>query len=701
MQLLRTSTAAAAICAGLSTSAAAQDGAPVDLGTLTLFGDRTTTGPGQTSTSTAVITNQDLENDSSLIDLRDTFSRAANVNDTDWLDSGFVIRGINSEGFTPGGNPLAPLYIDGIEQTQNGVRRGARGTFDLEQVEIYRGPQSTLTGRAGLAGAIYVKTADPVFRNEGAAELTFGGESRQGAALMLNRVLSENVALRFVLEYQERENDIAYPTFEGLTGFDDFTHDTFYQARLKLLVEPSGDARQRLLLSFSHSFDSPMYRDLDGPGFGGSSFDDRRGDFWGIIGSLNFQEARDTRNNNIGIAYSFDVSEALKFTSEIGFSFSDTNRDSVNAGTPGETQVALGTIDQHLITQEFRLNFESQGLRAVGGIYFADGASDTDRSERRSDTDFREVLSSNDFTNLALFGEIDYEFAPQWSVVAGGRIDYFDSDATSLTQRNGAVTGDTASGYSDTVFLPKLGLRYDIDGGSSVALTYQQGYRPGGAGVNRSTGVGFDFDAEFADTLELAYEGRFLQDRLSLRANAFYQDWQDQQVELVTIPGDFSSSEIFNAGSSTAKGAELEVSFAATDSLDLYASVGLLDTEFDSFSIPRGGDFTGLSFPEAPETSISIGFAWQGKTGWFANGTVSYQSSTLSRLEAFVATPVELGARTIVDASVGYDFNNGVRVTLYGRNLLDEEYFTYENGPGVLATLGEGRALGFNVGYTF
>lgn len=90
----------------------------------------------------------------------------ANVMDGDWADAGFIIRGVSSEGLVPGSAPLATLYIDGVQQTVRGARRGARGLFDVEQVEVYRGPQSTLSGRAAMAGAIYIKTKDPTFERK-------------------------------------------------------------------------------------------------------------------------------------------------------------------------------------------------------------------------------------------------------------------------------------------------------------------------------------------------------------------------------------------------------------------------------------------------------------------------------------------------------------------------------------------------------
>ncbi|HET9397048.1 MAG TPA: TonB-dependent receptor plug domain-containing protein, partial [Nitrospiraceae bacterium] len=112
-----------------------------------------------TQSSVGVVTAEDIET-KDLTTFREAFKTMANVMGGDWLDSGFVIRGVNSEGLTSGA-PLASLYIDGAAQTKMGTRRGSRGLWDVEQVEVYRGPQSTLSGRAALAGAVYISTRDP------------------------------------------------------------------------------------------------------------------------------------------------------------------------------------------------------------------------------------------------------------------------------------------------------------------------------------------------------------------------------------------------------------------------------------------------------------------------------------------------------------------------------------------------------------
>jgi len=84
-----------------------------------------------TTASVAIVSEEDIEFQQ-LNQFRDAFRTVGNVLDADWVDAGFVIRGVNSRGLAPGGAPLASLYIDGIEQTVNGTRWGARGLWDVE-----------------------------------------------------------------------------------------------------------------------------------------------------------------------------------------------------------------------------------------------------------------------------------------------------------------------------------------------------------------------------------------------------------------------------------------------------------------------------------------------------------------------------------------------------------------------------------------
>lgn len=689
---------------GLPGPAAAQE--TVVLDPVVLHGDRTGATLGETQASVAVVSG-DPVNAPANQTIHDAFRRVANVNAGDWTESGFIIRGINSEGLVPGGAgaPLASLYIDGVQQTTDGTRRGARGMFDTEQLEIYRGPQSTLSGRAALAGAMYLRTKDPEFARSGAAQLTFGTDKRRQAGVAFGDALGQNLAYRVSAEWSRKESDIDYPSYRRFDRYDDFVSDDYYTLRGKLLWLPTGDDLTRVLFSYSHTYDSPDYNDIAGPNWSSAApgYDARRGDLWGALvpdyylglGVTElpaYQESRSAKVDNFGIEATHDISDTLRFTSLTGVSRSETRRPSINQGTPGEFLVVDGAFTQRTLSQEFRLNYDTPGFRWVAGLYGARLDNDAWRDSALLNHD--QSRNSTDISNLAAFGEATYEFAPGWSLIAGGRIDWIKQKQDAFFMRDGTVTSDTSSEFDDTVVLPKIGLEYAFANGQTLSLTYQEGYRQGGAGIRSSDGVVYNYDPEYAKTVELAWRARFLQDRLTVAANVFHQDWDQQQIEVMADPADWNSAYIANAGKSRSRGAEVEVAWAATDEMNLFTSLGLLHTEFREFDLQSWGvDFSGRPFPNAPERTVALGFRWAQAEGWFAAAAARHVSSSYSRLEQGVAEPVELQPYTTVDAEFGYAWDQ-YRLTAYATNLFDKDYFTYEYGPGALATLGDRRELG-------
>lgn len=414
-------------CLPTGGTASAQSGssAVTRLPEITVYGARTTQTLDDVTASVGIVTDDEIER-RALRGFRDSFRLLGNVRDADWTDAGFVLRGISSEGLTPGGTPLASYYVDGIQQTIQGTRRGSRGLWDTEQVEVYRGPQSTLAGRAALAGAIYVKTKDPVFRFEAAAR-GMGGEDElsTGAGMVNVPLIEEQVALRVAGEYQRSESALDYPTYERFDRFGDFKEDEFLSVRSKLRVQPKALPRTRLLLLYSYAEDAPDVSDIGGPVLG-FAFDDDRGDFNTPI----FSEVRRTTVHSGGLEVVQELTSGLLLTAQSGFSRSATERPSVNAGTAGETNVLTGGFVQHLFTQEFRLNYFGERTDATVGIYGA--WEDEDAGFRRPDFfGFASDVSKTDRDewNLAGFGEVSYEILPGWKAVLGGRVDHTDRRA--------------------------------------------------------------------------------------------------------------------------------------------------------------------------------------------------------------------------------------------------------------------------------
>ena len=713
----------AALLGGISliaaTAALAQDAAeedPAYLGEIELHGDRAASTVDQSEASVAVLNEQRL--DTPMVEnFEDAFRQISNVSDGDFTESGFTIRGINSEGLTPGGAgaPLASFYIDGVQQTAEAARRGTRSIFDAEQIEVYRGPQSTLTGRNALAGAIYLRTKDPTFYSSGQVQLTYGENNHIETGIAYGDALSDNLAFRFSAQYSQKDTDINYPSYEQYPYYDDLTQDQYYTLRGKLLWLPTGSEDTEVLFSYAHSYDSPTPDFIAGPDWSpgsGVTLDDMRGDIYGSISPYGFplplfQDVRDTTVDSFGIEITHAFSDALYLTAQTGLTSSVTDRRSVNLGyavadpnTDYEGAYNDGAFDQMIVTQEVRLNYDSDRLRWVAGVYGAFEQNDG-RREQFLLGNTTDNNNEADIWNYAAFGQVSWEFAPQWSVIAGGRIDYYKQEqtASSVTlDQTGAVTGTsgTTSSHSETAFIPKIGISYAIDPFNTVALTYQEGYRPGGSGVRLSDNQEFTYDAERARNYELSWKGSLMDGRLNLGANVFYQDWDNQQVEIWQVPTDPTTSYIANAGQSESYGGELELSYFATDRLNVYASVGLLHTEFKDFAIGNL-NLAGQPLSNAPEQNLAVGFFWGAPTGWFFGGNLEYVGSSYSRIEG--STPrTELASYVTVDAQVGYAWDS-VSVTAYATNLFDEQYRTYDSA-GLIA-LGDRREVGVRLNKTF
>lgn len=637
-----------------------------------------------------------------ITDVNEAFRYSANVTDADFIDSGIVIRGINSEGVGgPSGSPLATLYIDGVPQTRDGARRGALSTWDVSQIEILRGPQSTISGRNSLAGSIRVVTNDPVFATEGAVKFGVGNNGFFDAGIIYNTALNDHWALRLAGSLQHQDGDIDYPTYGGFARLDERQDADSWDYRAKLLYQPKGEDGPTALFSFSQSYDSPMYRDVDGPTAAGvNSFFDRT---WGAQSAPVFVEARSTRITQGSMTLRTPVNPDLRLESITGIVNTETNRGSVDLSSSG-------LIDEIEISQEFRAIYETEKVEAIAGLFFLNSDVSDDRDQNRPWESFTRIARrDSDLQNYALFLDGRYQFSPKWWVLGGLRYDREEQEFNSRNSRVDATgTLSSSANGSDTdydAFLPKLGLMREFDNDSTLAFVVQRSYRAGGAAFDFVNGVPYDFDPEYAWNYELSYKGSAFDNRLRFAANIFYLDWEDQQINVPQIPGDFNSDLVVNAGASSVYGGELELQYAATPDLTLFSSVGLAKTEFNDFSFVQFGNelsFDGESFPQSPEFTAVLGFEYEHPEGFFCGADAKYIGGAISRSFLEGQPRDELDSYVLVNAHVGYRTGDWT-VTAYADNLFDEDYLTYRfNDPGFqVATVGPERTFGVNVRYDF
>lgn len=673
--------------------------APVTV-TATLYGSRETTALNNSSASVGIVKAEDIAL-GQITTVQDSFRRLANVMDAAFLNSGFVIRGMSTEGFVPSGAPMGSVYVDGVLQTRYSARFGARNLWDAEQVEVYRGPQSTLSGRAATAGAVYIKTKDPTFKREAELSGTGGNHDLWGTAFMLNTPLSEGqLALRISGSVERVKTPVSYPTYRQYANYDRFKTEISNNLRAKLLLLPASAPSTRAVLSYAYSDDRPNERLVgEGADFG---FGDERGDWYAFP---TYAEFRQTTVHNLGLELTHDFNDSLRLTSQTGNHLGKTRRRSVDAGTAGLVDGLSGEVEDRLLTQELRLNYEGERWSWVAGVFGS--YQDYDSTFGAALVPHLQLAESfrRRTTNLAAFGEATYEFLPTWRATLGGRLDYLrerTAQRNAETYPYGGVpfTYENSADFDEYNFVPKVGLSKSITPDHTVGATYTQGFRTGGFYVNYNTGQAQYYDPETAQNYELYYKGSYLDGRLSLNANLFLTRYKDQQIEIRPDPADQSYRETANAASSRTWGLEIEPTYQANERLSLFASLGYLNTRFQRFNHASYGDLSGRAFPEAPEWSVGLGGRYQWPGGFYLGADAKYTSGYEGR---FGIPPQDtIGSRVIVNAQLGYRQDRW-QVSVFARNLFDKRYVTFidREAQPAYAQLGAERSVGVNLKLRF
>ncbi len=655
--------------------------------------------------------------DAELRNVNDAYRLLGNVRAPQFVDGGFVIRGVNSEApdaenISGSQTPLSTIFVDGVALTQQGARRGPNGVWDVRSIEVLRGPQSTLQGRNSLAGSVNILTNDPGPDFGGAVRYTYGEYNNREQAAMLNLPVTEEFALRFTAEHAEMDSFVRYPNLKRHPRYDDFSTSRSLQLRGKALYQ-SSSLPLTSLLTYTYSENSPALSDVYGPAADPAvgSFHDR---VW--LSASGVQQIRETQNHAAAWETKYEFSNTLRLTA-----LSTYARTQLNVG-----QIDGGNVRDDLeqdYTQELRLNWNDTWGRAVLGFYGA-----------RSEGESTQAAIEKRRVNAALFGEIDWLAADRLHLIAGGRIDHDDFRFNANVPGSGARSASTRN----TEFLPKAGIRYEFTDTHTLGLTLQSGYQSGGVGIDLD-GVPFEFDPSSTWHYELAWRKAFLDERLTVSANAFHSDWKDQQVVLRTVDSaTFNMSErVINAAESTMYGGEIEISWAATERLRFFASIGLLSTRFDDFTyaidpaiaailgIPDTLDYRGYEFPEAPNLNFSLGFDWHHESGFFLAADAAYSGSYYSPVlfaplgvGGGVSTQVpqddviKVDSNVTVNLTLGYQRDNW-KLSVFARNLFNEKYVvgTVPTATGTptgiayhgdfLATVGPPRFFGCSLELTF
>lgn len=679
-------------------SAGAQDNGadvPVDeivLDTILVSGEKVGRTVQDTASSIFIITSEDQETRPEEQSVQSAVQDVPNVYYPGTVGVAPIIRGQDTQGpntgaiaFYSGTVPRASINIDGQYQTYYETVYGATSIWDIDQVEVFRGPQTTSQGSNSIAGAIIVKTKDPTFTPEGALQVEYGNYNTHRVSGMLSGPLSSQLAARVALDYYGRDTFIDYIN-SSFTDNNTNLDIMSFTGRAKLLYVPDaipGLTAKATYVSTQNNqptFEAATvepFSDLDNTQTSVPSFYQR------------------TNTGIFDLNYEFENGVTLSNTTQ--FTDLSVDRDLEDNSQGG------ATVDQQNLSNEFLVNFgdDTSMLSGVVGLYASRTTSDeTLLLSYSGDPVFEDTKD-----NVGLFTEIDYRINDAWTLTGGLR---FESDRIQRTgQSTSAIVGRGAAidlDYDETfnALLPKVALAYAVTPDITVGGLINRGFNPGGVSVDFVYGTATPFEEETVWNYEIFGRANLFDDRLTVSANVFYSDYHDaQRYFQTTLPGSTINQIVtLNAERSHAYGVEFAMGYQVLDNLRVSANAGILKSEITEFSALPSVE--GNEFSKAPGYTVGAGVEWHVLENLMLSANVEHFDGYYS--DDFNSQSLQIDPYTIANARATYQVHEHFQIFGYVNNIFDERVPTWkENRRDVanFAVMSAPRMFGIGAKATF
>lgn len=647
----------------------------------------------------------------------------------------FSVRGVSNTGANAFADPALAVNIDGVYLAAPAAIRGMM--FDIERVEVLKGPQGTLYGRNATAGAINIISRKPTFETSGNLTAEVGNHDSIFAQAAVNIPLSDKVAVRAAGMSSNRNG-----WFSDGSGDDEMV-----AGRVSLLFEPAQNLSLLLVGDFANQGGrgggSTIYKLCGGkPCYPGGA--------WAGLADLSEEfspYAAQTRNTYLDNAYrgltgqlDFDADFAT-FTVIASHRSADVDYASTTVGfLINEQQQSEQT------SIEARLASSGEGPLSwvLGGYYLKTKMDARSRTENATGRSFGDQLTNTGTTTWAAFGQATFAVTDRLRVVGGLR--YTTEKKFSDTERYnipnlvgpdpifpnippGAPIYDVDESARWNAVNWKAGIEYDILDRSLFYANVSTGFKAGG--FFSGPPGGDTYDPEHLTAYVAGLKNRFFDNRLQLNAELFYMDYRDQQISYTKQVGTASIFVTENAGKLVSKGVEIEADWLAARHTRLSAQIQYLDAEYRDLvyftpfpppastacaltrGLPQGTevDCSGLAALQSPKWAIG-GEIEQGielPDGAMLIGRVGAQYESNRETHVNYLPDTIARANTRWDASLTWEAPDAnLRVTAFVKNLTNTATPTYlrpsstfnANGA-VIAVLQAPRTYGIRLNANF
>jgi iron complex outermembrane receptor protein len=607
----------------------------------------------------------------------------------------YQLRGIGElEQYQGAPNPSIGFLVDEIDFSGIGM---IASLFDVEQIEVLRGPQGTRYGANALGGLIKVKTRDPLPQREFDTQLTVGDDGLWSAGAAAAGPLGTSAmiqgAWRAVIERAVTDGfrDNRFLGRNDTNGRDETT------ARLKFRVGPEDGWSADLALLYAEfdngydafAIDNSLTTLSDRPGrdaqrSAGASLDLE----WPLAGGRTLRSITAWADSDIVASFDGDWGNDQSWGDAGPYDFfSDTRR---GRATLSEDLRLAGDEDGPVawLAGLWLLRLEEDNRIADDGLYLADSFV------RLLDSRYRA-------TSAALYGQAEWTATPETTVTAGLRVEerdarYADSDGVAFDP-------------VDRMWGGELAVAHRLDRTQSVWASLARGLRAGG--FNIGTSVPDDrrqFTPEYLWSVETGWKGQRADGRARADLNLYYMWREDPQVSTsLQLDPEDPLTFIFltdNAGGGDAFGLESSASLLVGERTTLEAMLSWMESAYHGYRF-GDRDLGGRAFAHAPEWKTSLAATWRHPAGWMARLDLSGESGFYFD----TSHDQRADSRFLASVRAGFEAESW-SIELWAHNLFDERYpvrgFYFENEPPDFPTRlylrwGDPRQLGLTVRYAF
>ncbi|WNC72248.1 TonB-dependent receptor [Thalassotalea psychrophila] len=658
------------------------------------------------------------------------------------------IRGVGQQDPLWGYEPGVGIYIDDVYMAR--PQGAVLDIIDVERVEVLRGPQGTLYGKNTIGGAVKYITRKMTGDAEFKVQATVGDYSRQDFKVSGQiPLIDDKLYLGFAGASLQRDGFGEYITSD-LDGQDreNYNKDVF-AGRLTLEYTPTDS------LFFRLNYDKTEDESNSKGGYRlvpslltDAPVPDSVYDSYTSMPTWNKVETE-----GVSLTVSYDINDAwsVKSVTASRESYSPTNIDFDNTSLRIFDVPAI--YDDEQFSQEFQLNYNSDNLNVVSGLYYFDGESCGHFDAILEVLGVaiglpgltREVSGCNNSETTAAYAQGSYSFNDKWSMTLGARYTTEEKEAVvnngllfateypesgwvpGYVRDDAAIDAAIPTVLDDSEewsrFTPRVGVEYQYSNDMMLFASYSQGFKSGTFNP-RATTAEPAVDPEIVDSFELGMKSEW-NNSLRVNATVFMLDHKDRQY-ISVVPNDDPAvldQRLGNIGDSEALGAELEMQYEATNSLNFNLSVGYIDTEFNEVLSWNGTGYDdisdGFTVTNTPETTANFAVNYNLDTdlGSFVfNGNYYYRGEYDLSEQGNLLTQDGYG---LVNLGINWYSNDGNwEAGLHMKNVTDEEYLvgtyafvtpqddgSYLPGLGGDTTLigyyGDPQTVAFTVGYQF